>query len=93
LTARAFFYRPDGRLRVAWQWIGFIVVMLLAMAFVSIVAVVVMRPETQWEQQTVAFWALLLGALFAHQVMLRWVEGRPWSFVGLARFQAAPWRY
>jgi membrane protease YdiL (CAAX protease family) len=92
LTARAFFYRPDGRLRVAWQWIGFIVVMLLAMVVVSLVAVIVARPQSQWQQQTVAFWSLLLGALFAHQVMLRWVEGRPWSFVGLARFQAAPWR-
>lgn len=66
--------------------------MLLAMVVVSIVAVVVLRPESPWERQTVAFWSLLLGALFAHQVMLRWVEGRPWSFVGLARIQAAPLR-
>jgi hypothetical protein len=92
LTARAFFFRPDGRLRVAWQWIGFIVVMLLGMLVVSLVAVMVARPESQWQQQTVAFWSLLLGALFAHQVRLRGVEGRPWAFVGLARSQAAPCR-
>jgi membrane protease YdiL (CAAX protease family) len=92
LTARAFFYRPDGRLRVPWQWLGFIVVMVLAMAVISLVAVLVARPESFWEQQTVGFWSLLLAALFAHQVMLRWVDGRPWSYVGLARFQAAPRR-
>ncbi len=66
--------------------------MLLAMVVVSVITVMVAPPTSLWQQQTVAFWSLLLGALFAHQVMLRWVDGRPWSFVGLARFQAAPWR-
>jgi len=92
LTARAFFYRPDGRLRLPWQWLGFIIVMVLTMVAASIAALVVVRPTSSWQQQAVAFWSLLIGALFAHQVMLRWVERRPWSFVGLARFQAAPWR-
>jgi membrane protease YdiL (CAAX protease family) len=92
LTARAFFYRPNGRLRAGWQWLGFIVVMALAMVVVSVVAVLVTSPTSQWEQQAVAFWSLLLGALFAHQVMLRWVDKGQWSFVGLARSQAAPWR-
>lgn len=67
-------------------------VLVLSMAAISLVAVLVARPGSLWEQQTLGFWSLLLAALFAHQVMLRWVDGRPWSFVGLGRFQAAPWR-
>ena len=92
MTARAFFYRPSGGLRVPWQWLGFIVVMVLAMVVVSLVAVSVARPESVWEQQTVGFWSLLLAAWFAHQVMLRWVDHRPWSFVGLGWSQARPSR-
>ena len=57
-----------------------------------VVGVEVARPTTSWQQQTVAFWSLLVAGWFAHLVMLRWVDGRPWSFVGLARSQAAPWR-
>jgi membrane protease YdiL (CAAX protease family) len=92
LTARAFFYGADGRLRVVWQWIGFIAVMVASMLVASLVAIIVARPASTWQQQTLGFWSLLVGAWFAHQVMLRWVDKRPWSFVGLARFQAAPWR-
>ena len=92
MTARAFFYGADGRLRVPWQWIGFIVVLVVSMFALSVVALFVARPTSSWQQQTVGFWSLLVGAWFAHQVMLRWVDGRPWSFVGLGRSQGAPWR-
>lgn len=92
MTARAFFYAPDGRLRTPWKWAGFLAVLLASVFVLSIVGVAVARPSTSWEQQTIAFWSMLVGAWFAHLVMLRWVDQRPLSFVGLARFQAAPWR-
>ena len=66
--------------------------MALTMVVATLVALSVARPTSSWEQQNVGFWSLLVAALFAHQVMLRWVDRRPWSFVGLASFQASPWR-
>ena len=92
MTARAFFYGSGGRLRTPWQWVGFLVVLFASVLVLSLVGLVVARPATSIQQQTVAFWSLLVGGWFAHLVMLRWVDGRPWSFVGLARVQAAPWR-
>ena len=92
MRARAFFYGRDDRLRTLWQWVGFIVVLVASMLVLAIVGQVVARPTTSWQTQMVAFWSLLVAGWFAHQVMLRWVDGRPWSFVGLARIQATPWR-
>jgi len=66
--------------------------MIATMAIVSMVTIIAVRPQSQWQQQTLGFWSLLVAGWFAHQVMLRWVDGRPWSFVGLARSQAAPRR-
>lgn len=88
MTARAFFFGNDGRLRTPWKWVCFLFVLVVAMAVLSVVSVYLVRPTTYWQKQTVAFWSLLLAGLFAHQVMLRWVDRRPWSFVGLGRIQA-----
>ena len=38
----------------------------------------------------VSEWAMPLGALAATAVMLKWVDGRSWDFVGLDRAAAAP---
>jgi membrane protease YdiL (CAAX protease family) len=92
LTARAFFCRPTGGLRAPWQWAGFIAVLAAALLALSQVAFFVVRPKTPLQEQTIAFWAMLVAVWFAHVVMLRWVDRRPWSFVGLARSQAALWR-
>jgi membrane protease YdiL (CAAX protease family) len=92
LTARAFFNRPSGGLRTPWQWAGFIAVMLTAMFVVSQIALLLVRPVSLLQQQTLGFGALLVAVWFAHVVMLRWVERRPWSFVGLGRSQASRWR-
>lgn len=48
-----------------------------------------MRPANYWQQQTAAFWSFLVAGIVAHQVMLRRVDGRPWSFVGLGVRQAS----
>ena len=37
---------------------------------------------------SVAFWTVLASLIVAHVVVLRWVERRPWSYVGLAREDA-----
>lgn len=66
---------------------------MAAMLVALLVAALVAPPPTSpWQQQVVGFWALLVAAWFAHQVMLRGVDRRPWSFVGLALAQASPWR-
>jgi uncharacterized protein len=93
LTARAFFYGSGGRLRAPWQWIGFVALLVAAMLVVLMVVGLVFGPlATSWQQQVGGFWSLLVAAWFAHQVMLRWVDRRPWSFVGLGRSQARPWQ-
>lgn len=92
MTARAFFCRPTGGLRAPWQWAGFIAVLAAAVWLLSRVAFLVVRPTTMLQQQTLGFWAMLVAVWFAHVVMLRWVDRRSWSFVGLAAWQASPWR-
>jgi membrane protease YdiL (CAAX protease family) len=39
---------------------------------------------------SIAFWTVLAALVVAHAIVLRWIERRPWSFVGLSRDAARP---
>jgi membrane protease YdiL (CAAX protease family) len=90
LKARDLFYTAAGALRAPWRLLVFLLVSAVAIIVIPLVLGVILRPSGQWAQQFVAFWALLIGLITSHAVMLRWVERRPWSYVGLGRSQATP---
>ena len=88
MTARVFFYRPDGVLRAPWRILGFLLVATAAAAVLQVVSFTLM-PEPA--ARSLAMRGIpLLAVLAAHAVMLRWVDRRDWSWVGFGREQAHP---
>lgn len=93
MTARGLFYRPDGLLRAPWRLAGYVLVLAgAASALTALAGVVALRmgagiSTTSPGWQLVSVTALLAATWFAHVVMLRWVDRRPWSSVGLGRSQ------
>jgi uncharacterized protein len=88
LKARDFFYTAAGALRAPWRLLLFLLVSAAAIVLFSPALFALLRPSGLWQQQFVAFLATLLALIASHAVMLRWVERRPWSYVGLGRPQA-----
>ena len=86
MTARVFFYRPDGVLRAPWRIIGFLLATITAWVILGSVASALIPPAVV---SPVHMWLVpLLAAMAGHVVMMRWIDGRPWSAVGLGREDA-----
>ncbi|HEU4641870.1 MAG TPA: type II CAAX endopeptidase family protein [Gemmatimonadaceae bacterium] len=92
MTARDFFYRPDGALRAPWRLAGFIALLAVVLRVLSLAASPAARGMSLLAKQAIGFWVLLAGLVIAHGIMLRWVDHAPWSTVGLGRRQASPGR-
>jgi uncharacterized protein len=90
VTARQFFYAPDGALRAVWRIAGFIAVSWAAFRIIVLLQRMVWPREGMLWNYAFGFTALLAGVLVGQFVMLRLVDRRPWSSVGLGRAQAAP---
>ena len=82
MTARELFVAADGELRAPWRLLGFVALCALLIplvgAFTSFAAA---RWGVSAFAATNAQW--LIALLVAHVIMLRWVDGKPWSTVGL----------
>lgn len=90
MTARDFVYRPSGSLRAPWQWIGFLLVTLsVALLTAALTAPYALRVLSE---TALSFWALLLGLVVAHVVMVRWIDHGTWTSIGLSRRSATPAR-
>lgn len=92
MTARDLFVGADGRARWFWRLALFVVAVAAAVLVVQGVAApllagLMLRPS---EQLIVQEWLLLLALFLAHLVLLRLVDRRPWSWVGLGREAARP---
>jgi len=94
LSKPKIFYAPDGRLRTLWRllmFIGMSVVFSIAFAGVTQVSLMSVGVSSELVGATIVAWAVCAAFLAAHLVMLRVVDPRPWSDVGLSAAQSRPW--
>ncbi|HEX6534283.1 MAG TPA: type II CAAX endopeptidase family protein [Gemmatimonadaceae bacterium] len=92
MTARDFFYRSDGALRAPWRLVGFVALLAVLLYAFSHLAALFARGMSLLARQALGFWVLLAALVVAHGVMLRWIDRKPWSSVGLSLAQASPGR-
>ncbi len=91
ITAGSLLFTPDKRLRAPWRILVFVIVAILASVLaVTLEAVVTRAASASGYSLLVSQWSLPIGLLIAHAVMLRWVDAKPWEFVGLNTSAARP---
>ena len=90
MTARQLFYASSGILRTPWRIAAFLVVFIsLDLALGRLAAALIPGREI-WAQAVRGYGAALLALVASHAIVLRAVDKRAWSTVGLGRPQAAP---
>jgi membrane protease YdiL (CAAX protease family) len=89
LSLRGIFYTQDGGVRAGWRallFIGLFVVFFEAFSKLTLYV----RPESYAAVELEGYLVLVLCAWLAHYIMLRWVDHKPWSYVGLGKAQCTP---
>lgn len=92
MNARAVFVAGDGRPHAPWRILIFL---LLAGVSVQLVAIATNLFHESLNRITgstsgAAMFVAVAGLLIAHAIMLRWIDKRPWSYVGLDETAARP---
>lgn len=83
------FYTRDGGVRAGWRVLLFFgLFYVFFRAFAAFVARV--HPADYAALQVEQYAFVVLAAWLAHYVMLRWVDHKPWSYVGLGQAQCTP---
>lgn len=92
MTARDLFVGADGRVRWGWRLVLFAVALAASVVLVlGLASPLVGRvPLMSGEGMLLQEWLILLALLSAHLIVLRLVERRPWSWVGLGREAIRP---
>ena len=91
MNAAALLFTPERRLRAPWRLALFIIVLAAALLVAASVETVVDGLITsRGYTPLVSEWAVPLGTLAATAVMLKWVDGAQWSYVGLDRHAGRP---
>jgi membrane protease YdiL (CAAX protease family) len=82
---------PERRLRAPWKIVLFIFVLFAALLLSVLLETAVDQGVSALGYNSrVSLWSVPLGTLIATWIMLRWVEGRSWDYVGLTRAAAEP---
>jgi membrane protease YdiL (CAAX protease family) len=76
--------------RAGWRALLFCVITAVLGEIAISVMFFVGRPENYAVLQVEQYCVILLVLWLAHYVMLRWVDHKPWSYVGLGREQLTP---
>ena len=91
MNATSLLLTPERRLRAPWRIVLFLIVLfgalIISTAIEGIVDVVV---SSRGYEPLVSDWGVPLGLMLATAVMLKWVEGKGWKYVGLDRTAAEP---
>ena len=92
MTLRGALFSPDGALRAPWRIVLFALA-TSASGFVALNAIVTplalfTTPFGITLDRTI--WTFLLALLGGHVIMLKWIDPRPWTYVGLDRSAARP---
>jgi len=90
LSARSPWVEDSGRLRVAWRLVIFILLSVACVYLVTAIAAADVRSGGAPARAVLEPLVLPVALLLAHGVMLRWVDPRPWTFVGLGIGDAGP---
>lgn len=86
MNAAALLFTPEHRLRAPWRLALFVIVLAATLLVAaSIEAAVDMFAAGRGYTPLVSEWAIPLGVLAATAVMLKWVDGLSWDYVGLSR--------
>jgi len=91
LNAASLLLTPERRLRAPWRIVLFLIVLfgalILSTAIEGIVDAIV---ASRGYEPLVSDWGVPIGLVLATAVMLKWVEGKGWQYVGLGRTAAEP---
>lgn len=89
MNLRGVFITQDGGVRAGWRVLLFFgLFFILFRASASFLARV--HPADYAAYQVEQYLFLVLAAWLAHFIMLRWVDHKPWSYVGLGQAQCTP---
>jgi uncharacterized protein len=86
LNLRGAFYTQDGGLRSGWRVLLFVGLFLVLFEIVN-TFVAYVHPADYAALQIEQYALLLLAIWLAHYIMLRWVDRKSWSYVGLGAGQ------
>lgn len=91
MSARRFFVAADGRLHAPWRILLFLVVTVLCYWLVAIALDPLFTAINRLVGEDIGSpLAPTLALLMSHAVMLRWLDRRGWSYVGLGAAAARP---
>ena len=91
MNAADILYTTERRIRAPWRILCFILVLVATLVLAALLEGGIDELLLKLGYRSlVSEWALPLGTLAATAVMLKWVDGRSWDFVGLERAAAAP---
>jgi CAAX protease family protein len=86
LNLRGVFYTQEGGIRAGWRVLLFLGLFAVFYEVVRTFLAYV-RPANYAALQVEQYLLLLLAAWLAHYIMLRWVDHKSWSYVGLGAEQ------
>jgi len=86
LSATTLLLTPERKLRAPWRLLIFLAVLFAALLLTSALESAIEGFEaSRGYVPLVTNWGIPLGVLIATAVLLKWVEGRGWSFVWLGK--------
>jgi membrane protease YdiL (CAAX protease family) len=90
LTKPRIFYDADGRLRTLWRVLAFLAMAIVFAALCAGLLVGIIGRGEGIREVVLVSWAIVLGFVLAHLVMVRAIDPQPWSDLGLGSEQARP---
>jgi uncharacterized protein len=91
LNAASLLLTPERRLRAPWRIVLFLIVLfgalIISTAIEGLADIVI---TSRGYEPLVSDWGVPIGTLLATAVMLKWVDGKGWNYVGLDRAAAQP---
>ncbi|HJU90920.1 MAG TPA: type II CAAX endopeptidase family protein [Gemmatimonadaceae bacterium] len=91
MTKPKLFYDANGRLRTLWRVLAFVgLVIVFSVVAISMLTIVYGDPTQDVIGLILFNWAIVGGCVLAHLVMIRTVDKRSWSDVGLGSEHARP---
>jgi membrane protease YdiL (CAAX protease family) len=88
LNARGLLYASDGALRAPWRVVIFLLASVACTLLGAFILSLPFGAGGAAANASLNSWSILLGLLGGHVIMLRWVDRRPWSSIGLGREDA-----
>ena len=90
MTVRQIVFTPEGGVRAGWRVLLFLAVFGVLNQLLIRSMYLIGRPHSSALAELESYLLLLFAAWLAHFIMLRWVDRKPWSYVGLGREQLTP---